>query len=383
MTRSRHRRTRSSAWLRSTAVIGACLFSGCLGEPEPLVIGLAGPLSEPLGASARMGAELAVAQINDAGGIRGRPLALAAHDDSGSIASALTIARDFANDPRIIAVIGHLRDATTSAAAAVYNGTGPRLVQLSPSPAPSELARIGEYTFTTGSTPLAQGTALAEWARSRLGAGRAAILHDAGDYGRGLAKSFADRFAGSGGTIVLEAAFTAQLPSEAPFLQLVGRRGGADVVVVAGSSPGAQRLLRTADSLQVGMPFLGGEPLASLAQTPLPPNRIFLASGYFPDRPDERNRQFVGAFRAAYSDRPPDPWAAGAYDAIHLLALALGEVGRDREGMREYLASVGSARPPFDGLTGQIGFDRFGAVESRPTLIGTIVNGRLVTAPGQ
>ena len=58
-----------------------------------VLIGLAAPLSEPRGESMRAGAELAVLEINDAGGIDGRPVRLVALDDSARTDVAIRVAQ--------------------------------------------------------------------------------------------------------------------------------------------------------------------------------------------------------------------------------------------------------------------------------------------------
>ncbi|HEY9014868.1 MAG TPA: ABC transporter substrate-binding protein, partial [Gemmatimonadales bacterium] len=56
--------------------LSACNWSG-----EPIRIGLAGSLSDPVGAPMKRAAELAVAEINTQGGVHGRPLELVERDD--------------------------------------------------------------------------------------------------------------------------------------------------------------------------------------------------------------------------------------------------------------------------------------------------------------
>ncbi len=108
-----------------------------------------------------------------------------------------------------------------------------------------------------------------------------------------------------------------------------------------------------------------------------------MSTAYLFDRPGEANAAFVAKYRAAYDDRVPDHRGAGTYDIVRLLARALSAVGADRKRVRDYLAGVGDASPPYDGVTGRIAFDRHGDVPDKDVVIGVVRNGRLVTAPGQ
>src|SRR5437764_198877 len=119
---SRNRSTRASAG--STTSGSALWLTACSRPGSPIVIGLAGPFSDPGGTSMLRGAQLAVAQINAQGGVRGRPLKLRIVDDSGSEDQAVRVAEQLYADPALVAVVGHLSSDASRAAAEVY-GRGP------------------------------------------------------------------------------------------------------------------------------------------------------------------------------------------------------------------------------------------------------------------
>ena len=70
-------------WSRRTLLAALLLLTvlACNASSEPIRIGLAGSLSDPVGVPMKLAAELAVEQINAAGGIKGRPLQLVERDD--------------------------------------------------------------------------------------------------------------------------------------------------------------------------------------------------------------------------------------------------------------------------------------------------------------
>src|SRR2546428_10400421 len=72
----------------------------------------------------RQAAELAAAEINAKGGVKGRPLRLRVADDSGREDTAVRVAEELYGDPDVVAVLGHLTSGTTLSAARGYGGGG-------------------------------------------------------------------------------------------------------------------------------------------------------------------------------------------------------------------------------------------------------------------
>jgi len=103
-------------------MIGAgFVMSGCSDKAKPIRIGLSLPLTDPAVLPMIRGADLALRQINEAGGVNGRPLELVRRDDFGEPDSAVQVAADlYASD--VVAVIGSAYSGATITAAPVYNG---------------------------------------------------------------------------------------------------------------------------------------------------------------------------------------------------------------------------------------------------------------------
>ncbi len=354
---------------------------GC-SRDGPILVGLAGPFSQDRATSMLQAAELAVREINGRGGIRGRPLQLVVLDDSANADVTLRVARELYDNSNVIAVVGHLTSSSTLAAAPVYgSGTNP-IVQISPSASSPLITDAGPHTFRVCPSDLVHGSRLAEWARAQLGAERAAILYQNDDYGRGVRATFASSFLELGGSIVSEDPYVDGIPSFGPFLQRVRQRGGADVLLVAGTRASGSRIAATLDTVGMSVRIIAGDGLVGIGQTTMPEG-VVISTAYLPDRPGSRNSDFVRAYRAAYRNELPDYRGAGTYDILYLLAQAMETVGPDRGRIRDYLARVGRDIEPFEGVTGPIAFDENGDVPGKDAVIGVISDGRLVTAVGQ
>lgn len=358
----------------------AILTTTCGTGGSAIRVGLAGPFGEARGTSMRRAAELAIRQINAAGGVRGRQLELVILDDSARAERAVEVAHQFADDPGIVAVIGHLTSGATLAAAPVYGGATPVPV-ISPSASSPLLSGVSPWVFRVCPTDLRHGQALADWARATLRARRAAVLYRNDDYGRGVREVFVTAFERAGGDIVTNDPYLDDLPSFQPYLERARRRGGVDVIMIAGTRTGAERILATRDSLQLTAAVVAGDGVAGIEQSGTAEG-MFISTAYLPDRSDSVNAAFVQAYRAAGDGSLPDHRGAGAYDAVHVIAAAIEAVGPNRARIRDYLASMGRERPRYPGVTGAIGFDAQGDVPDKPVTIGVVRDGILRTATG-
>src|SRR5512133_199137 len=110
-------------------------------DSDPILFGTAGPWTEGYGQMNKHGMDLAVSDINAAGGVNGRHLELVSRDDGGGAVKATAIAEEFVANPRIVAVVGHVNSGAMVAAARVYDGhlaavattaTAPDLTGVSP-----------------------------------------------------------------------------------------------------------------------------------------------------------------------------------------------------------------------------------------------------------
>src|SRR6267378_1760581 len=214
---------------RCRALLAAILsLSACSGGSSrgPIVIGLAGPFSQPRGVSMRHAAELAVKEINARGGIRGRPLALRIMDDSGRPEVAIRIAQQLADDPAVVAVVGHLTSSASLAAGRVYGEARRPLVMISPSASSPDLSGVSPYMFRVCPSDVNHGIQLARYARRVLNARRVGIIYLDDDYGRGLRLSYAAEFRKLGGEIVEEDPMLSTTPSLEPYLSRLRLVGG-------------------------------------------------------------------------------------------------------------------------------------------------------------
>lgn len=363
------------------ALLAGLWVLACGSSDAPIRIGLAGPFSQERGRSMQLAAELAVRQINQQGGVRGRLLELIVMDDSAQPARAIAVAQAL-KDSGVVAVVGHLTSGTTIAAADIYGGGSDPVVEISPSASSPELTGVSPYTFRVCATDAVHGTALAEFAVRRLGARNAAIVYLNDDYGRGILGTFTDEFRRLDGTIVSRDPILAGTADLGPYIERIQRDGRAQVLMIAGDRAAAVAVLRAARGRALTIPVLGGDGLSGIQSEGALGEGVYLSSNYLPERPGELNAAFLREYAAAYQDARPDHRGAGAWDAVHLIVNAIRESGPGRRAIRDALARVDSTRA-FDGVTGRIAFDERGDVPAKTVVIGVTRGGRIVLAEGR
>lgn len=362
------------------------LAGACGGSGDDIYIGVAGPLGAANGASMRMAAEMAVAEINAAGGIGGRDVRLVMLDDRADPNVALTVADSLRRDGRVVAVVGHLNSGASLKAATIYNaesGAGDPLMHISPASSAPSYSNAGEWSFRITPTDLEFSPVLARGA-TELGRRRAAVLYHNDDYGQGVMTTFERAFRSGGGAVVSADPY---LPAAVergneldPYLTRAIRRG-ADALIIGGQAETGLKIVQAARRLGYTGPILGSDGLTGLKDAGASAEGVFVSSAFLPDRPTDAARQFVARYRERYGALP-DHRGAMTYDVINLLRRSIEAVGTDRAALRDYVARIGmeGGTPPFEGVSGTIAFDRNGDVVGKTPSLGVIRGGQLVTA---
>lgn len=328
------------------ALLLGSLLVGCSRDTGEVTLGAAGPWQEGYGRMNQRGISLAVEQINERGGIGGRPLRIVMRDDEGDGAKAAAIAHEFVTTPSIAAVIGHVNSGAMVAAAKVYDGHLPAVATTATSP---DLTGISPWVFRVISSDSANGIDLARFA-ARLGRRRAAILYENNSYGRGLAAAFQRNFRGE----ILS--FDPVADDEKDFEPFVSyyKRAAPDIVFVAGTEASGMAFLREARRQRLMADYLGGDGWTGVIMAPEEAEGTYVGTPFAASDPRPEAQRFTQAFRAKYQ-LEPDGNAALAYDATMLLAHAIARQGANRAAIRDFLASL-TPTTAYPGVTGAIRF---------------------------
>ncbi|MFQ5704908.1 MAG: ABC transporter substrate-binding protein [Gemmatimonadales bacterium] len=368
--------TRIFAAVRVIPTLLAAATLSCNSSKEPILLGLAGPISLPRGKSMQLAAELAVSEINQRGGLLGRRVELVIRDDSDREDTAIRVANSFYADPRVVAVIGHASGQATTAAASVYNAEPDPVVAISPSVSGTDIGKLGSYTFGISVDDAAHGATLAQWLHDQIGSRQVGmILHDDAS-GRSVANSFRIAFEKLGGTVIEEDRYSDNLPTLEPYLTRMRMRGGVRALMLARIGNGIRKVIAGLDTSGMHALLVGTHDLLDVTSLDSLQGLI-VSTTYLPDHSRRPNRAFVTAYVHTYSGQRPDRYAAGVYDIVKLLANVIESVGTDRTDIRDYLAAIGTRTRPFEGVTGRIGFDSNGDPLHSNAWIAIVRNGQL------
>ena len=316
------------------------------------------------GVQVARGFDLAVSQINAAGGVGGRRLELVYRDDSTNPQMGLEAARELVEEEGVAVVLGPLSSTVTLRVAPYCERQ--RVVLVSPSAAAPEITDAGEYVFRTYPSELLEGVSIAEFARD-LGLDRVGILAVDNPYGASLTRVFEGRFQDAGGSIALVRTFVeGDAASRTAAVQAIALAAPRGVYVPAYTADVAAivSLLRTTGlkPLVLGTSAVTSDVvrLAGAAAE----NAVFPQASFDPEALDAAPRGFVTAYRALHGE-PPNVFAAHAYDAVQVLAEAARRAGSWRaDEIRQALLTIDN----HEGVSGRMAFDKNGDVVQYPRL---------------
>jgi branched-chain amino acid transport system substrate-binding protein len=291
-----------------------------------IVIGAAWPWKIRENLLYAQGLEMAVDEVNAAGGIRGRRIRIVKEDDHETVDEGRAVAQKLSANPDVVAVIGHLQSFVTVPAAAIYDAAGVLLV--APTSTDPALTEQGyPLVFRTTFTDVQVGSHMATVAIDR-GYRRMAIYYMRDRYGRSLANAFEETFTGGGGVVVDRQSYD---PSEGANSRqidpLIEDWKGRDLsaIFIAGEAAQAALVITTARSKGLNVPVLGGDAVGTpelFASGGGAVEGVTIASPFHPDDPRPEVKAFDAAFQQRFGQRP-DTAAALAYESLHVMAEAM------------------------------------------------------------
>jgi branched-chain amino acid transport system substrate-binding protein len=326
------------------------LAAACSTQPKEYVLGAAGPETLPYGVQNQHGIDLAIDEINRAGGINGVPLRVISRDDHADGSDAARVAGEFVANRNIIAVIGHAGSGAEVSAAHVYD-VG-RLPAVATTPSSPDISGISPWVFRMATSDSVNGVRLASFASSLSDSlhrpVRVAVLYHNDAYGRGLSDAFLHAFTGQ----IISVDPVGSDTDLEPYISYL-KTHSPDMVFVASDEALGIKLLREARSQGLRTTFLGGDGWQGVV-TEAAAEGTFVGTPFTAQSTTDATRKFTASFRAKYGT-VPDAHAALAYDATRLLASALRSGATTRTAVRGYIASL-TRKTAFPGLSGPTWF---------------------------
>ena len=227
-------------WL--TILLASCLTAGV--ARADIVIATVGPMTGPyasFGEQLRQGAEMAVADVNAAGGINGERLVLEVGDDACDPKQAVAVAGQLAAKG-VKFVAGHFCSGSSIPASKIYEEAG--ILQISPASTNPKFTDEGGWNVArVCGRDDAQGAVAGNLLARNYKDRKIAIVHDGTTYGKGLAEEARKALNAAG---VREALLDSYTAGEKNYTGLVSRltQAAIDVVYVGGNFAEGALILR-------------------------------------------------------------------------------------------------------------------------------------------
>ena len=338
-------------------LIGGCGKSGEVAKPETIKIGGMAPLTGALaiyGVTTTNGAELAVKEINENGGVLGKKIEYVMLDTKGDSTEAV-MAYNKLVDEKVAGIIGEITSKPTLAVAEV--AVQDNMPLITPTGTQVDITEAGPNVFRVCFTNPYQGKVLAITSKERLGANTVAVmLNNSSDYSDGIAKAFIEE-------------------SEKLGMKVMGVEGYADgdkdfrpqLTKLAAMNPDAilipeyyeQAALIATQAREVGVKsiFVGSDGWDGIAKTLDQSAYAAIENSHFTNHfsmedQSEKIQDFLKDYREAYKE-DPSAFSALGYDAVYMMKSAIEKAGStDKQKIVDALKGI-----EYDGVTGYLTFD--------------------------
>lgn len=296
---------------------------------ETLVIGAIGPVTGPAatyGTSVKNGAQLAVNEINEAGGVNGMKLELKFQDDEHDPEKAVN-AYNTLKDEGMQLLMGTVT--STPCVAVAAKTAEDNMFQLTPSGSAVDCIANPNAFRICFSDPN-QGAASAQYIAENGLASKVAVIYNSSDvYSSGIYETFAAEAKKQNLEIVKDGvqAFTKDSATDFSVQIQKIKESGAELVFLPIYYQEAALILTQANKAGLTAKFFGCDGLdgliAQLGDDVALSDGVMLLTPFAADATDELTVKFVKAYKAAYNDEIPTQFAADAYDAIYTIKAAL------------------------------------------------------------
>lgn len=343
---------------------------------ETFKIGSIGPTTGSnaiYGTAVMNGAQIAVDEINAAGGINGYQISFKFEDDQSDAEKSVN-AYNSLKDWGMQALMGTVT--TTPCVAVVEKTAQDGMYQLTPSASSTDVIE-NDNVFQICFTDPNQGSASAQYIAENKLATKVAVIYDSSDvYSSGIEANFVSEAENQGLEVVAEEAFTADSKTDFSTQLQKAQSAGAELVFLPIYYTEASIILTQADSMGFDVDFFGCDGLDGLLGVENFDKElaegVMLLTPFAADADDEATKAFVTKYQEQYKDLP-NQFAADAYDAIYVMKAAIEAADATPDmsvtdlgtGMSEAMTTI-----TVDGLTGEsMKWEATGEVSKAPKAV--------------
>ena len=308
---------------------------------DPILVGVSAPLTGPqaqYGIAWKKGFDLALEEINGAGGIKGRPLQLVITDTQNDPRQTVATAQKYIADPRIVLATGDFSSTSSMAARALYQRAG--LVQFGFNNSNPLFTTGGDFIWSNSPSQANEAPAHAAYVQA-LGLRKVAVFQLNSDWGKITGDLTVAALARSGVQVADRETY---LPDEKDFKTLItkAKAAGIDGIVLVSYVNDASLLVQQIRGQGIALPIVSN---GSQATADFPTlggaatEGVFIAGDFTQDDPRPEVQAFARKWRAKYHE-DLDYFAVHAYDSLKVAAAVIALGGTDRTAVRDAFARI-------------------------------------------
>jgi len=301
--------------------------------------------------------ELRIEQVNQAGGVNGKPVQILWEDSKCNPNDATKAAQKLINVDKVSVITGFSCSGAILGVAPLAEKNEVILMGILTSSA--EITNAGAFIFRTAPSDASQGRVLAEYANGRFE--RVGILSEQTDYAMGIADTFVAEFAGE----VMREDF---LNTESDFKTRITKLKNANLdalLISVQAPPKFEIIAKQLQEQRWNLPIIGNEMVGNNTEIVEQYKNLLTQTGAvsasFVAPENEKFNTFLQTYKERYGKEPPYlNYAALAVDAADVLAKVLGEVKdiQDTKALRDALYATQN----FEGMFDSLSFDKNGDV---------------------
>lgn len=357
---------------RTRTLFSALILAGAVSATfaADIKIGAAEALSGPAsqyGLSIKNGLQLAADELNAAGGIKGNKIALQFEDEAGKKEQAIDVFKKLIFQDKVLMIFGPTLSNSAQAADPIAQAA--KVVAFGTSNTADGITSIGDYIFRNSVT---EADVLPETLRVAIkhaNIKKVAVLYGNDDV---FTKSGYDAFKKALENMKVPVTTTetfakGDVDFKAQLTKI--KASGADAIVLSALIAEGAPIMVQARQLGIDIPVIGGNGMNSVKIFDLAKDKsdnLWVGSPWALGNQTKENQHFVVAYTQKYKSAP-DQFGAQAYDAMNIVALALGKIklsgdlDADRKAVRDALPAV-----TFTGATGAFKFRQAMSKDGKP-----------------
>ncbi len=335
------------------------LTAGLAYGADPIKIGAVMRLSVGAddGIPCRRGVEMAVAEVNKAGGINGQPVQLIVEDEKDSPAAAVNAVQKLINVDKVAAIIGPMTSGDTMASGKIADEA--KVMMVSPTATTPKLSGYGANICRGCSRIDKQAQVLTDWVVKNWKPKTVAIFFSNEPYGKGCADLFTTFFEKNGIKVVATESFMRGSRDFKAQLTKI-KETNPDILFIPGYTPETAPAAAQARQLGMKQKILGvyGDMNPAYIELAGPAAEGHVIGGEYDENYDTpKNKAFVKNYNELVKQNK-DPYnimfAALSYDATSMILDAIKKNGPTSDGIKKYVDTV----QDFDGVTGKLSFNK-------------------------